>query len=41
MPTIVRTSDAPYRGKLAAKLSKVANVERFMPKSFIQRWFHA
>ena len=38
MPTIVRTSDAPYRWKIGeAKLSKVANVERFMPKSFITK----
>ena len=38
MPTIVRTSDAPYRWKIGeAKLSKVANVERFMPKSFISK----
>ena len=38
MSTIVRTSDAPYRWKIGeAKLSKVANVERFMPKSFISK----
>ncbi|RPG27744.1 MAG: 6-phosphofructokinase [Gammaproteobacteria bacterium TMED92] len=38
MPTIVRTSDAPYRWKIGeAKLSKVANVERFMPKGFISK----
>ena len=38
MPTIARTSDAPYRWKIGeAKLSKVANVERFMPKSFISK----
>ena len=38
MPTIVRTSDAPYRWKIGeAKLSMVANVERFMPKSFISK----
>ena len=38
MPTIVRTSDAPYRWKIGeAKLSKVANVERFMPKRFISK----
>jgi ATP-dependent phosphofructokinase / diphosphate-dependent phosphofructokinase len=36
MPTIVRTSDKPYRWKIGeAKLSKVANVERKMPKSYI------
>ena len=38
MPTVVRTSDHPYRWKIGeAKLSKVANVERFMPKSFISK----
>ena len=36
MPTVVRTSDKPYRWKIGeAKLSRVANVERKMPKSFI------
>jgi 6-phosphofructokinase 1 len=36
MPTIVRTSDQPYRWKIGeAKLSRVANVEKSMPKSFI------
>ena len=36
MPTIVRTKDKPYRWKIGeAKLSKVANVERKMPKNFI------
>lgn len=36
MPVIVRTSDQPYRWKIGeAALSKVANVERKMPKSFI------
>ena len=36
MPTVVRTSDAPYRWKIGeAKLSRVANVERKMPRSFI------
>ena len=36
MPTIVRTQDKPYRWKVGeAKLSRVANVERKMPKSFI------
>jgi 6-phosphofructokinase 1 len=36
MPTIVRTSDSPYRWKIGeAKLSRVANVERKMPKSYI------
>jgi len=36
MPTIVRTSDKPYRWKIGeAKLSRVANVERRMPKNYI------
>ena len=35
MPTIVRTNDKPYRWKIGeAKLSRVANVERKMPKNF-------
>ena len=38
MPTIVRTNDAPYRWKIGeAKLSQVANIERFMPKSYISK----
>ncbi len=38
MPTIDRVSDAPYRYKIGmAPLSKVANVEKFMPRSFITR----
>ena len=38
MPIIKRVSDSPYRWKIGhEKLSKVANVERFMPKSFISR----
>ena len=38
MVAIKRTSDKPYRWKLeAAPLSKVANVEKFMPKSFITK----
>ena len=38
MPTIVRTSDKPYRWKIGeAKLSRVANVERKMPKNFISK----
>lgn len=38
MPTIVRTSDAPYKWKIGeAKLDKVANVERKMPKNFITK----
>ncbi len=36
MPTIVRTADQPYRWKIGeANLSRVANVERKMPKRFI------
>ncbi len=36
MPTIVRTSNKPYRWKVGeANLSRVANVEKMMPKSFI------
>ncbi|MDP6376651.1 MAG: 6-phosphofructokinase [Pseudomonadales bacterium] len=36
MPTIVRTNDKPYRWKIGeAKLERVANVERKMPKSYI------
>ncbi len=36
MPTIKRTSNKPYRWKIGeAKLSRVANVEKMMPKSFI------
>ena len=38
MPTIVRTSDKPYRWKVGeVKLSRVANVERKMPKNFISK----
>ncbi|MCY4056974.1 MAG: diphosphate--fructose-6-phosphate 1-phosphotransferase, partial [Gammaproteobacteria bacterium] len=38
MATIVRTSDAPYRWELGdAPFTRVANVERKMPKSFISR----
>jgi len=38
MPVIVRTSDAPYRWTIEpAPLSKVANHEKKMPKSFITR----
>ena len=38
MPTIVRTSDKPYRWKIGeAKLSRVANVERKMPKNYITK----
>ena len=36
MPAIVRTSDKPYRWKIAvAPLSDVANVEKKLPRSFI------
>ena len=36
MPTIVRTKDSPYRWKIGeASLSRVANVERKMPKNYI------
>jgi 6-phosphofructokinase 1 len=38
MPVIVRTSDAPYRWKIApAPLAKIANREKKMPKNFISR----
>ncbi len=38
MPVIVRTADAPYRWKIEpAPLSKVANHEKKLPKSFITR----
>jgi 6-phosphofructokinase 1 len=38
MPTVVRTSDAPYRWSIGSvKLSRVANVERKMPKSYISK----
>ena len=38
MPTIVRTSDHPYRWKIGSvKLSRVANVERKMPKNYISK----
>jgi 6-phosphofructokinase 1 len=36
MPTIVRISDKPYRWKVGvAELKDVANVERTMPREFI------
>lgn len=36
MPTIVRTSQSPYTWEIGhAPLSKVANVEKFMPRDFI------
>jgi len=38
MPTVQRTSDAPYRYKIGvADLAKVANVEKFMPRDFITK----
>ena len=38
MPTIVRTSDKPYRWKIGvADLGDVANKERMMPRDFITR----
>ena len=38
MPTIIRSSNKPYRLKIGStKLSRVANVEKMMPKSFISK----
>ncbi len=38
MPTIDRVSDKPYKWKVGvAPLSKVANVEKFMPRDFITK----
>ena len=38
MPTIVRTSDKPYRWKIGeADLNHIANREKKMPRSFITR----
>jgi 6-phosphofructokinase 1 len=38
MPAIIRTSDAPYRWKIEmVPLSKVANVEKMMPRNFISK----
>ena len=38
MPTVDRISDSPYKYKIGmAPLSKVANVEKFMPKNFISK----
>jgi ATP-dependent phosphofructokinase / diphosphate-dependent phosphofructokinase len=38
MPVIVRTSDTPYRWKIEpAPLTKIANREKKMPKSFMTR----
>ena len=36
MPAIVRTSDKPYRWKIApVPLAKVANVEKMLPRDYI------
>ena len=38
MPTVVRTSNKPYRWKIGeAKLTRVANVEKMMPKRYITK----
>ncbi|NOY62140.1 MAG: 6-phosphofructokinase [Gammaproteobacteria bacterium] len=38
MPTIVRSSDKPYRWRIgSADLADVANVEKMMPRNFISR----
>ncbi|HFE31679.1 MAG TPA: 6-phosphofructokinase [Gammaproteobacteria bacterium] len=38
MPAIKRTSNKPYRWKIAeARLAKVANVEKMMPKNYISK----
>src|SRR4029453_7911997 len=38
MPAIVRVSDRPYRWKIVeAPLSKVANVEKMLPRDFIAK----
>ena len=38
MPTIERISDVPYKYKIGiAPLSKIANIERFMPRNFISK----
>ena len=38
MPTIVRVSNKPYKWKIgSARLSKVANVEKMMPRNFITK----
>lgn len=38
MPAIVRVSDQPYKWKIvSAQLSKVANVEKMMPRNFISK----
>ncbi|MGH8550875.1 MAG: 6-phosphofructokinase [Methylococcales bacterium] len=36
MPTIVRTSDSPYRWEIgSAPLSEIANIEKMLPRAFI------
>jgi 6-phosphofructokinase 1 len=38
MPVIVRTSDAPYRWKIApARLEDIANHEKTMPDKFLRK----
>ncbi len=38
MPTIVRTSNKPYKWKIgSASLARVANVEKMMPRSYISK----
>lgn len=38
MPTVVRISNKPYKWKIGeARLSRVANVEKMMPKNFISK----
>jgi len=38
MPTIVRTSNSPYRWTIGqTSLARVANVEKMMPKSYITK----
>jgi 6-phosphofructokinase 1 len=38
MPVIVRTSDAPYRWKIARRRSRtIANHERTMPANFLRK----
>ena len=38
MPTIMRTSNNPYRWKIGStSLAKVANVEKMMPRNYITK----
>jgi len=38
MPTVERVADKPYKYRIGvAELSKVANVEKFMPRDFITK----